>query len=257
MNCDMYHVETAGYDTVFYLHHAYVDRQFTFWQELQRLRGSLRGFDSPKLARHLVALRPFDNRQFNDKQKTLENNLGSDTWHYKTNYCYVYDNLTFMGMTPQDFWNEERVVRMEFSCRHGVCSQVAKVYVLVGVILPKKAPSGIHTFELCLGSKCIPAGQVATFGAGSSTSSKRVDTNTHKVVEYDVTDLVNSARWLYENVDRLTSRLTSNVVEGLPGPIVIKRARVSSGGGSGGQVRLPGGHRLEDYGNLLEKYDIV
>ena len=47
VNCDMLYVETAGYDPVFYLHHAYVDRQFAFWQELQRLRGR----DSPRLAR--------------------------------------------------------------------------------------------------------------------------------------------------------------------------------------------------------------
>ena len=122
--------------------------------------------------------------------------------------------------------------------------------VFVGVVLPKKAPSGIHTFELCLDSRCIAAGQVATFGGGSSTSSQRVDSSTHMVVEYDVTDLVESSVW---SGLELTARLTSSVVAGLPGPVVIERF----GGSSGGEVTLALGDEVADYGNLLEKYDIV
>ena len=122
--------------------------------------------------------------------------------------------------------------------------------VYVGVVLPKKVLSGVHTFELCLASQCISAGQVATFGAGSSTSSQRVDSSTHMVVEYDVTDLVESSGW---SGLELTARLTSSVVAGLPGPVVIERF----GGSSGGEVTLAPGDELADYGNLLEKYDIV
>ena len=47
-------------------------------------------------------------RQHNNKRKTLKNNLGSDTFDYKTNYCYEYDDLVFMGMTPPEFYEEEQ-----------------------------------------------------------------------------------------------------------------------------------------------------
>ena len=47
VKCDMLDLRTGGYDRpVFYLHHAYMDRQFAFWQQLQRLRGK----GSPRLA---------------------------------------------------------------------------------------------------------------------------------------------------------------------------------------------------------------
>ena len=39
MGCDMTIVDTAGY-RIFYLHHSYVDYQWAFWQELQRLQGN-------------------------------------------------------------------------------------------------------------------------------------------------------------------------------------------------------------------------
>ena len=38
MGCDMKPADTAAYDTIFYLHHSYVDYQWAYWQELQRLR---------------------------------------------------------------------------------------------------------------------------------------------------------------------------------------------------------------------------
>ena len=37
--CDMVTTQTSGYVPFFYLHHAYVDYQWAFWQELQKLRG--------------------------------------------------------------------------------------------------------------------------------------------------------------------------------------------------------------------------
>ena len=39
IGCNMGGIGTASYDPVFFLHHAFVDYQFAFWQELQRLRG--------------------------------------------------------------------------------------------------------------------------------------------------------------------------------------------------------------------------
>ena len=36
--CDMVTTGTSGYDPTFYLHHAYIDHLWAFWQELQKLR---------------------------------------------------------------------------------------------------------------------------------------------------------------------------------------------------------------------------
>ena len=69
VRCDMGSLETAAYDTLFYLHHSYIDYQWAFWQELQRLKGKwdptieFEGFDQP--------LPPFDSSCFNDNAKTL------------------------------------------------------------------------------------------------------------------------------------------------------------------------------------------
>ena len=94
--CDMVATTTAAYDTVFYLHHSYVDYQWAFWQELQRLRGhsdpTPDGFDQP--------LPPFDSRRFNDNAKTLRNSRAQDTFDYQQKFCYEYDELLFDGLTP-------------------------------------------------------------------------------------------------------------------------------------------------------------
>ena len=204
-----------------------------------------------------MALRPFNSRQENNKQKTLKNNKGTDIFDYRANYCFEYDDLTFMGMTPEDFLQQNQPPSFSAPSSgpcspedQGVCPR-RPAEVFVGVVLPKMAPTGIHIFQICLGNRCISAGQVATFGSSmSSTSSQRVDTSTHMVVEYDVTELVDSLGWFGLE---LTARLTSSVVAGLPEPVVIERF----GGSSGGEINLAKGDNLADYGNLLEKYDIV
>ena len=236
-----------------------MDQQFAFWQLLQRLRGRA----SPRLASNFVALRPFNSTQLNNKQKTLEKKLAGDTFDYRTNYCYENDDLTFMERTPQEFLQENLHSQSSSGSstngqcpadEEGVCLTESvpglPSVVYVGVVLPKKVLSGVHTFELCLASRCISAGQVATFGAGSSTDSQRVGSSSHVVVEYDVTDLVELLGWSGLEV---TARLTSSVVAELPGPVVIERF----GGSRGGEVSLATGNTLADYGNLLEKYDIV
>ena len=50
VKCDMLDLRTGGYHRpVFYLHHAYMDRQFAFWQQLQRLWG--KGLSQARLVR--------------------------------------------------------------------------------------------------------------------------------------------------------------------------------------------------------------
>ena len=98
VGCDMSFVATAAYDPVFYLHHANVDRQFAFWQQLQRLRGSQIDFSDLK-----SNLPPFHRRNINQYEKTRMNSVGVNTLDYKRNLCYEYDTLTFDGMTPEQF----------------------------------------------------------------------------------------------------------------------------------------------------------
>ena len=39
--CEMSKEQTAGYDPIFFLHHTFVDYQFAFWQEVNRIREAL------------------------------------------------------------------------------------------------------------------------------------------------------------------------------------------------------------------------
>ena len=102
--CDMFPAQTAAYDTVFYLHHSYVDRQWAFWQELQRLRGhsdpTIDGFDQP--------LPPFDKANYNNNAKTLGNSRAQDTFDYQKKLCYEYDQLLFDGLTPAQYHKLEQ-----------------------------------------------------------------------------------------------------------------------------------------------------
>ena len=88
---------------------------------------------------------------------------------------------------------------------------------------------------------------MATFGAGSSTPSQRVDSSIYLVVEYDLTVLLESSGWLELEV---TARGGHSVVGGLPGHIIIERF----GGSSISKVILAQEDMVADCGNLLEKY---
>jgi hypothetical protein len=278
MGCDMYSIATAAYDPIFYLHHAYVDYQFAFWQELQRLRGH----NGPNVggSRLEQALAPFNNRRFNDKQITLTNNLPRDTFDYRNNYCYEYDDLKFMGMSPAEFLDMmtpflpapeqalkgpkcgevcRDVCRRPGDCREQ-CEDIclnsggppAKVYV--GLVLPKMAMSGLNTFDLCQASRCVPAGKIATFGAASSgnptTRRSVADKSTHYIAEYEVSVVLEAQGWNTEKT--LTARVTSSTVSGMPPPVVI----LKEPGDTAGRIRLGSGQQLADYGDLLDKYDI-
>ena len=77
-----------------------------------------------------------------------------------------------------------------------------------------------------------------------------MNSSSHKLTEYDVTDLVAEQSW---DVDgKLHDVLTSSLVAGLPEPVIIRRFR-----GQQGEVEMPKGQILEDYGDLLDKYSNV
>ena len=96
----------------------------------------------------------------------------------------------------------------------------------------------------------MEAGKVASFGVRNPNSSQEVDSSSHKLTEYDVTDLVDEQGWDLE--DDLQAVLTSSLVEGLPEPVIIRRFR-----GQLGEVKIPRDQTLADYGDLLDNYSIV
>merc|ERR1712180_347791 len=139
VGCDMAFTETAAYDPIFYLHHANVDRQFAFWQELQRIRrerGDIRREVDVTDIR--TPLQPFSRRNINPFEKTRRNNLGEDTLDYRNNLCYEYDTLTFDGQTPEQFLRSEfNIFNTEQEFPSGAGARRDSRF-FVGVILPKK-----------------------------------------------------------------------------------------------------------------------
>jgi len=239
MGCDMLTPMTAAYDPVFYLHHAYVDYVFAYWQELQRLRGHN---NVPTVRDHADTLAPFNDRRHNSKPVTLRNNRGRDTFEYTAKYCYEYQDLKFDGKTPEEFLRDAGTQVLS--------TARLRTRILIGVVTPKMMPSGFTTFDLCKAGRCVEAGKVASFGVRMANSSQEVDSSSHKLTEYDVTDLVDEQGWDLE--DDLQAVLTSSLVEGLPQPLVIRRFR-----GQPGEVKMPRDQTLADYGDLLDNYSIV
>ena len=144
-------IDTAAYDPVFYLHHTYIDYVFAFWRELQRLRSHNKVAAIQELANPLP---PFNNRRYNNKSITLQNNRGIDTFEYKAKYCYKYQDLKFDGLTPAQFLRLHATV---------------PTHIFIGIVVPKIMPTGYITFDLCLAGICVQAGKVASFGIAVTT----------------------------------------------------------------------------------------
>ena len=113
-------------------------------------------------------------------------------------------------------------------------------------------PSGFTTFDLCLAGTCVEAGRLASFGSRNTNTSptQEVDSDTHKLTEFEVTDLLGEQGWDVE--DDVQAVLSSILVEeGLPQPVIISKF------GQAKEVKLPKGQTLEEYGDLLDEYSIV
>ena len=286
MGCDMEPLDTASYDTLFYLHHSYVDYQWAFWQELQRLRGysdpTIEGFDQP--------LRPFESSRFNDNAKTLQNSRAQDTFDYQGNLCYEYDQLLFDGLTPEQFLqalrdrssagqSAFRSVPAEGKCGP-VCQEIdgkdhceeicssgepdgPLATVSVGVVLPRVAPSGINTFELCQDGKCVEAGRLGTFGVRATSNSSndyqitaptQIDEKNYFLRDTDVTAVVDKQGWTLTKP--FEARMTSSVVGNLPDPVVIVKKLGEEGKPEMEEASLSPKENPRRYGNLIKKYSI-
>ena len=151
MGCDMRVIDTSAYDPVFYLHHTYIDYVFAFWQELQHLRGHNK---VPAIQELEDSFPPFNNRRYNNKSLTLQNNRGRDTFEYTARYCYKYQDLKFDGLTPAQFLRLHATV---------------PTHIFIGIVVPKIMPTGYITFDLCLAGRCVQAGKVASFSIAVTT----------------------------------------------------------------------------------------
>ena len=206
--CDMMYTSIAAYNPIFYLHHSYIDYQWAFWQELQRIRGQNDKLKLYKDKKEVLqqSLHPFDYAKFNKNEKTFKNNRFEDTFDYQKTFCYQYDKLLFAGKTPEEF-NQERdpskksknfekfikknrgpssIFRKmslgkkkdyrKGTCSPEVCALTNRrdgplVKVFVGVVLPNDAPAGINKFDLCQGDKCVEADEIALFGSEENAVS--------------------------------------------------------------------------------------
>ena len=204
----MKYTSIAAYNPIFYLHHSYIDYQWAFWQELQRIRGQNDKLKLYKDKKEVLqqSLHPFDYAKFNKNEKTFKNNRFEDTFDYQKTFCYQYDKLLFAGKTPEEF-NQERdpskksknfekfikknrgpssifrkmSLGKKKDYRKGTCSPEVcaitnrrdgpLVKVFVGVVLPNDAPAGINKFDLCQGDKCVEADEIALFGSEENAVS--------------------------------------------------------------------------------------
>ena len=264
VGCEMAASATGSYDPIFFLHHSYVDHLFAYWQELHQLRGE----SEPFVAEFDKPIPPFDRGEVkngfkNDNQRTLRKHMGRDTLNYKGNYCYEYDQLLFEGMTPAQYLKNKknqfgakkfRSAATSDVPRHGKCGQVCStrrfksyceavcatdkdgkslVKVFVGVVLPKVAPSGINSFDLCQEGKCVNGGKVGTFGKttrhADNPSEAHVDGKNFYLTEVDVTEVMDKQGWSLKK--QLEAKMTSSMVGNLPEPVVIFKEL-----GKGGKV---------------------
>jgi len=295
VGCDMTVDAKAGYDTLFYLHHTFVDYQWAYWQELQLHRPPdepFSDFNNP--------IPPFDRVGFNKNEKTLRNSKGRDTLDYRGNFCYEYDRLIFNGTTPSQYGEDQASFGSSNRARsilfrsnkvngngtkgglphRGKCGNVctklkgrshceeicadamrpgALCKVFVGVVMPIVAPSGVSTFDLCQGGKCVKAGEVSAFGSTTNRALKpsksQIDDKNFILMETDVSPVIKEQGWALGKP--LVAKMTKSMVGSLPDPVVILRELGKEGLMDRGKVMLSPKEKRRHYGNLLDDYMIV
>ena len=133
----------------------------------------------------------------------------------------------------------------------------------VGVVMPKEAPTGTNTFELCQGGKCVEAGTIGTFGAISksrfvaeNSGSPQVDDKKYFLRDTDVTDVVDKQGWTLKKP--FVARMTKSVVGNLPDPVVILHQLGEEGDldTEKTSVTLSPREEVGHYGNLIKGYPI-
>ena len=134
--------------------------------------------------------------------------------------------------------------------------------VSVGIILPKKSPSGDNVYELCQDEKCVEAGSLASFGDSSNAALYKgpnpppINKETYSIRDTDVTATIIAQSWSLEKL--LVARMKTCVVgcDNVPEPVVIYH-KLSNDGQIDEKltrITLNPMEKVEKYGNLIEDY---
>ena len=132
----------------------------------------------------------------------------------------------------------------------------------VGVVLPKDAPTGINTFELCQEGKCVEAGTLGTFGARTEgddyqgSEPPQIDKKKYFLRDTDVTAVVDKQGWTLKKP--FEARMKESVVSNLPEPVVIVH-QLGEGGDLDTEktsLTLSPKENPRRYGDLISGYSI-
>ncbi|BFZ14533.1 hypothetical protein BsWGS_17572 [Bradybaena similaris] len=166
----MGHLHYASYDPVFFLHHANTDRIWAIWQELQKHRGHSPNEANCALELMREPLKPFSfGSPYNLNTVTQEYSRPEDTFDYSRHFGYLYDELSFAGMTVPtlDAFIKERQGHDR---------------VFAGFFLSGLGTSARVDFEICSQGKCFDAGYFTILG-GSAEMPWHFD----RLYKYEIT----------------------------------------------------------------------
>ena len=100
--------------------------------------------------------------------------------------------------------------------------------------------------------------QVSTFGMDSKHADKpsktKIDKENYKITEVDVTAVMLKQGWTLKNIETLTAKMTSTVMDKLPGPVVILKEPEKRGKVVQGKVFRNPKEERSKYGDLLDEY---
>ena len=107
---NMRDADYASYDPIFYLHHMNVDRQYAYYQALQRARGrsvtlpDSQNIEMPPFSGKIKgAIEDLNIPNPNPIKSTRDYSTPNSGLDYEKTFQYKYDSLTFEGISPQNF----------------------------------------------------------------------------------------------------------------------------------------------------------
>ena len=161
----------AAYDPIFYLHHSYVDQQYAFWQELQKIRKKTNFVKRPSFK-----MQPF-NREDNPFKASRINSQAGQTEDYTNNFCYKFDKIEFAGLSASQFEEQSKEDRKSPS-------------LYAAILLKSTKVTSYLQYDLIRKSKTYPnIASAVTLGAPVETPDYS-EPKTNHIMLYEVTDLM-------------------------------------------------------------------
>ena len=146
-----------------------------------------------------------------------------------------------------------------------VCnSEGSMAKVSVGVIMPKKSPSGMNVYDLCQDGKCVQAGSLGSFGDSANAklyegpNPPPINKETYSLRDTDVIATMIAQGWTLKKP--LVARMKICVVgcDNMPEPVVMYHQLGKDGHIDKNKtiITLNPKENPENYGNLLDEYRI-